>query len=122
LKSSIDAGRLGLSGEAADIWQKKTEAEFKLWAERKNACDAIGVNDYYTILLRLVLYPIFIFISNHGAGDAHAGSGCGAAVSGISRINYFLDFNYFDFSLPNHTILLKWVIKFVLYLLDYTQL
>lgn len=49
LKSSIDARRLGMSREAADSWQKKTEAEFKLWAERKNACDATGVNDYYAM-------------------------------------------------------------------------
>ena len=49
LKSSIDADRLGLSKEAAKEWQNKTEAEFKLWAEKKNACDATGVNDYYAM-------------------------------------------------------------------------
>lgn len=35
---------------------------------------------------------------------------------------YFMDFNYFYFLLPNHTTLLKWVVKFVLYLLNCTQL
>lgn len=47
LKSSIDIKRLGISKEAAKEWQDKTEAEFKLWAEKKKACDATGVNDYY---------------------------------------------------------------------------
>ena len=49
LKCSIDAELLGLSRDAANDWQKKTEAEFKLWAEKKNACDATGVNDYYAM-------------------------------------------------------------------------
>lgn len=49
LKSNIDADRLGLSRDAAKEWQDKTEAEFKLWAEKKNACDATGVNDYYAM-------------------------------------------------------------------------
>jgi lambda family phage portal protein len=49
LKSSIDAERLGISRESADAWQKKTEAEFNLWAGRKNACDATGVNDFYAM-------------------------------------------------------------------------
>ena len=40
LKSSIDIKRLGISKEAAKEWQDKTEAEFKLWAEKKKACDA----------------------------------------------------------------------------------
>ena len=49
LNSRIDAERLGMSQEAAKEWQKKTEAEFKIWAEKKNACDATGVNDYYAM-------------------------------------------------------------------------
>lgn len=49
LKSSIDTERLGISQEAAKAWQKKTEAEFKIWSERKNACDSTGVNDYYSM-------------------------------------------------------------------------
>lgn len=46
LKSSIDREILGLSPEAAKDWQKRTEAEFRLWAGRKDACDAAGVNDF----------------------------------------------------------------------------
>lgn len=49
LKSNIDANRLGLSRDAAKEWQDNTEAEFKLWAEKKNSCDATGVNDYYAM-------------------------------------------------------------------------
>lgn len=46
LKSSIDREILGLSPEAAKDWQRHTEAEFRLWAGRKDACDATGVNDF----------------------------------------------------------------------------
>lgn len=49
LKCTINRERLGLSQKAAEAWQKKTEAEFDLWASRKNACDATGVNDFYSI-------------------------------------------------------------------------
>ena len=49
LKSRIDNDTLGISREAAEKWQKKTEAEFKLWAEKKSACDSTGVNDYYAM-------------------------------------------------------------------------
>ena len=47
LKSTIDREILGLTPEAAEAWQRHTEAEFALWAEHKDACDATGVNDFY---------------------------------------------------------------------------
>lgn len=47
LKSTINREVLGMTPEQAEEWQKKTEAEFALWAEKKNACDATGVNDFY---------------------------------------------------------------------------
>lgn len=47
LKSAINREVLGMTQEAAEAWQKRTEAEFALWAERKSACDATGVNDFY---------------------------------------------------------------------------
>lgn len=47
LKSHIDREVLGLSEEDAIEWQKHTEREFALWAENKNHCDALGLNDYY---------------------------------------------------------------------------
>ena len=37
---------LGLTPEAAKEWQRRTEAEFALWANHKQNCDAIGVNDF----------------------------------------------------------------------------
>lgn len=46
LKPSIDRETLGLSPEAAKEWQRHTEAEFRLWASRKDGCDAIGVNNF----------------------------------------------------------------------------
>lgn len=46
LQSVIDREVLGLSVDAAKKWQRKTEAEFKLWSENKSNCDAIGVNNF----------------------------------------------------------------------------
>jgi len=46
LKSTIDRETLGLSPEAAKEWQKHTEREFALWADRKASCDATGMNDF----------------------------------------------------------------------------
>ena len=49
LKSRINRQILGLTQEQADAWEKKAEAEFELWASRKQACDATGVNDFYAL-------------------------------------------------------------------------
>lgn len=49
LKSRIDGRILGLSADECEDWQKKTEAEFNLWASKKNNCDATGINDFYSI-------------------------------------------------------------------------
>ncbi|WP_251315860.1 phage portal protein [Flintibacter muris] len=49
LKPAIDRETLGLSPEAAEEWQRHTKAEFSLWAKRKDACDAIGVNGFYAL-------------------------------------------------------------------------
>lgn len=49
LKSQIDRDILGISPETALEWQKHTEAEFELWAGNKQACDATGVNDFYSM-------------------------------------------------------------------------
>ena len=38
---------LGISAEAAKDWQRKAEAEFALWADRKENCDATGMNNLY---------------------------------------------------------------------------
>lgn len=47
LKSTIDYDLLGMTQEQAEKWQRRTEAEFKLWATNKRNCDATGVNDFY---------------------------------------------------------------------------
>ena len=47
LKSIIDRETLGLTQEQAEEWQKRVQAEFHLWAQRKQACDATGVNNFY---------------------------------------------------------------------------
>ncbi|MBR2132222.1 MAG: phage portal protein [Oscillospiraceae bacterium] len=46
LNSTIDREVLGMSAEEAKIWQRRTEAEFRLWAGKKHNCDAIGMNDF----------------------------------------------------------------------------
>ena len=46
LKSTIDRDVLGLSADAAKKWQRKTEAEFIMWASKKENCDATGVNNF----------------------------------------------------------------------------
>ena len=59
LKSTINRDLLGMTPEAAEEWQKRTEAEFALWAERKDACDATGVNDFYGLQqLAMLSWPM----------------------------------------------------------------
>jgi len=47
LKSRIRRDILNIDAKAADEWEKHAEAEFELWASKKNACDAAGINDFY---------------------------------------------------------------------------
>lgn len=47
LKARVNAAILGMTPEAAEEWQRIAEAEFKLWAENRRACDATGVNNFY---------------------------------------------------------------------------
>ena len=49
LKAKIDHEMLGMTPEQAAAWQKHTETEFALWAGNKRACDATGVNDFYSM-------------------------------------------------------------------------
>lgn len=46
LKSSIDRDILGMTPEAAKAWQRKAEAEFRVWASKPQNCDAIGLNNF----------------------------------------------------------------------------
>ena len=47
LQCSVDSDVLGISPEAAKQWQQGTEAEFEMWASKKENCDATGVNNFY---------------------------------------------------------------------------
>ena len=46
LKPAVNREILGLTPEAAKEWQRKTEAEFRLWASKHENCDAIGMNNF----------------------------------------------------------------------------
>lgn len=54
LKSTIDTEILGIDQDTAIKWQNKTQAEFALWASKKQNCDALGINDFEN-LQQLVL-------------------------------------------------------------------
>ena len=59
LKSTIDREVLGFTQEQAEAWQRHTQAEFALWAQRKQACDATGVNNFYGMQQLVALsYPM----------------------------------------------------------------
>lgn len=46
LHSTIDRDLLKLSPEAAKEWQRNTERQWRLWADNKESCDAIGMNTF----------------------------------------------------------------------------
>lgn len=47
LKSTIDRDALGMTKEQAEAWQRKVQAEFALWAEKGQNCDATRLNNFY---------------------------------------------------------------------------
>ncbi len=46
VKPSISPERLGLSPDEAKDWASRTEEEFKLWADKKQNCDATAMNSF----------------------------------------------------------------------------
>lgn len=44
-----DMAILGISQEQAAEWSRKVKREFQMWAGHKDACDAIGLNDFYEL-------------------------------------------------------------------------
>lgn len=46
LKSAVERDVLGITPETAKEWQRKTEAEFRLWSSKKQNCDALGLNNF----------------------------------------------------------------------------
>lgn len=67
LKSTINRELLWMTPESAKDWQRKTEAEFRLWAGKKQNCDALGVNNFFGMqqlalkswLLSGDVFPVF---------------------------------------------------------------
>lgn len=49
MRCAINREILGISPESEKEWQKRTEAEFRMWAENKRSCDALGINDFYDL-------------------------------------------------------------------------
>lgn len=49
LKSAINNNILGLSETEVKKWQQKTEAEWRMWAEKKANCDALGKSNFYEL-------------------------------------------------------------------------
>ena len=49
LKAKVDNRIVGMTPEQAAEWEKKAEREFAMWAENKRACDATGMNDFYSM-------------------------------------------------------------------------
>lgn len=65
MNPKIDRELLGLSREEAERWEKTVKAEFAIWAEDKTACDATGMNNFYSM-------QQLAFISWFVSGDVFA--------------------------------------------------
>lgn len=46
LQATVDRDVLGISKEAAEAWQQRTEKEFQMWAGNARNCDALGLNTF----------------------------------------------------------------------------
>ncbi len=46
VKPTIPHQRLGMTAEEAATWGRNTEEEFSLWAEERNNCDSLGLNNF----------------------------------------------------------------------------
>lgn len=71
LNPKIDWEYLGITPEQAEKWEKDTKAEFRLWAGRKDACDATGMNSFYEIqqlafVSWLVSGDVFVLLKRTG--------------------------------------------------------
>lgn len=49
MNPKIDRELLKLSREEAEKWEKTVKAEFAVWADDKRACDATGINNFYSM-------------------------------------------------------------------------
>ena len=49
MRCAVNRSVLGISEDEARKWQRKTEAEWRMWAERASNCDALGLNNFYEL-------------------------------------------------------------------------
>lgn len=49
MKCAIDRDILKMSEDAAQAWSKRTEAEWRMWAEKASNCDALGLGNLYKL-------------------------------------------------------------------------
>lgn len=49
MNPKIDREFLHITSKEAELWEKKVKAEFALWADDKKACDATGMNNFYSM-------------------------------------------------------------------------
>lgn len=49
LNPKIDRELLGMDSKSAEEWQRHVKKEFSLWADKKNTCDATGMNNFYSM-------------------------------------------------------------------------
>lgn len=65
LDPKIDREFLGLKSKEAEEWQRRVKMEFSIWADKKEACDATGMNNFYamqqlTLISWLVSGDVFV--------------------------------------------------------------
>ena len=49
LDPKINREFLGLESKEAEEWQRRVKMEFSIWADKKEACDATGMNNFYSM-------------------------------------------------------------------------
>ncbi len=49
MRCAVDRDVLRMTETAAAEWSKRTQAEFRLWAENKLMCDSLGMNNFYEL-------------------------------------------------------------------------
>ena len=49
MRCAINRSVLGISEEEAERWEKQVEAEWEMWAGKKENCDALGMNNFYEL-------------------------------------------------------------------------
>lgn len=59
LNPKINEEVLGISPEDAEAWEKNVKAEFALWADTKDSCDATGINNFYGLQQLAPLVAVF---------------------------------------------------------------